>query len=775
MSECYKCGVREAKDGGLCDKCGKGAYLGISSGFDLSRQEGLSFEEFQETYLNDIPDVQAISMADDELILYEYYKKHGIFVPNLKHIAGRYEPEYLKMNEWFSKKFFTVLRERISPIDPQALNEDYFSEVERSFMQFRSKINKIVLDLSDERIYIGTADLNPVILFLKKVIRKRDIVPDCVDVTGNIFIPGSGMFFLELFATLKDKDILQKIQQDISKMNTDDAWELIRSPLVLLIPWDHQQHAFDRWSKTGKRGIIEMATATGKTLVGLMAVELLSQSRENAIVRIFAHSQAILNQWRRECIEKLGLIADVNCDFTTPISCGGLKIYFNTLQSVYKQPEDFPSDLLIVDEVHHTAAFEYRKALAINCNWKIGLSATVEGEVRTNILERDLGPIVYRFSLLEALEKGVLPNFEWKLHTVHLSIPEEKEFEDISKKIRMKFLSVSNDHVTIKRISKEKTTIEDLHDFIKMTEKARYENIQLPNDWRILQSYILQRRWIIHRSRPKLDSAIKLAKQYAAHNKVIIFAMDIATCNTIASELEKENDNIFLVHSEIEEDANKQILRFKNVKYGALIGARMLDEGIDIPDAEIGINVSSSKTRLQLVQRMGRILRKKKDKKPVFHHYIALPKPEYYLQEEDNLTFLDDLSWVQETALRMGVHAELEQEEVPFERLRLNAEEMIRKRYFDRKLTSLPGYGTFRLDYVLRLFPASAKNNIISQLNCMESNHKISDVEWSNILRKGFCKNVEDQLNIPGHWWLLILGGRNPLKIKQIFTEQNIG
>lgn len=438
---------------------------------------------------------------------------------------------------------------------------------------------------------------------------------------------------------------------------------------------------------------------------------------------------------------------------------------------MHKRPWDYSTDLLIVDEVHHGAASEFRKALSVDSEWKMGLSATIEGETRSKILRKELGPIVYRFSLKEALERGIIPKFEWKLHTVYLSIEEEKEFMEISKKIKNLFDTIKYDVRTIRRLSDKKDMIEDLYDFVKLIEIARYKKIDLPEDWRILQSLILQRRWLIHRSKPKLNHAIELAKKLSATHKVIIFTMDISSCNVIAEELSKNIDNVFVIHSDIEEDVNRRIIQFKNAKYGALIGAKMLDEGIDIPDAEIGINISSSKTRLQLVQRIGRILRRQKGKKPVFHHYIAVPSPNYYLYGEDNFTFLDHLSWVQDTALKIGVHAEIEEEEILIKKLRMDAEKMIQRRFFERKLPNLPGYGTFQLEQVLGMFSGKAIENIVKWLNEMDVSHQITDVEWINIVRKAHGKKIDEPLNIPGYWWILILGNRNPKRIKEILEK----
>ena len=79
----------------------------------------------------------------------------------------------------------------------------------------------------------------------------------------------------------------------------------------------------------------------------------------------------------------------------------------------------------------------------------------------------------------------------------------------------------------------------------------------------------------------------------------------------------------------------------------------MLDEGIEIPDAEVGINVPSSKTKLQLIQRLGRILRNRPGKRPVFHHFVAVPRN--YIVSEDSFTYQNDLAWITDVALKMGI------------------------------------------------------------------------------------------------------------------------
>ena len=727
------------------------------------------------------PDVHKISLLDDELMLYEMYKTNTCnIIPTLRRGRIGYKSGYKILEDFFSDRFFNVLIDRVYNADFDGINENYYTYLKDNFVKFRYSVDGSILQVDKESGYFGESGINPALIFFKKILRNQGISPEYVDEAGNIFIPGSAMFFLELYASLVEKDILEKFQDTVKDMAYGDVSWLIKSPVVLLMPWDHQKKAYEAWFNSGKRGIIEMATATGKTLVGLMAIEAMAKEMGGGVVRIFAHSRAILNQWRREVIGKLGLPNNPAFPYTTPVQCSGTTIYFNTLQSVYKNPENYPANLLIVDEVHHGASFEHRKALQIQSNWKLGLSATIDGNEKINVLKRELGPIVYTFSLDDALEKGVLPKFDWKLHTVYLDVEEKKEFKKISKLIIYLFNHIRIDRKTIEDISDHKqSSMDGLHDFVRLVEKARYKGIQLPDKWTKLQGAIINRRWIIHKSKPKSDDAIKLASGYlSAKKKTILFAMDIDTCEHIAKELIKTDTNIFLVHSRMKGDPYEQIEMFKKAEYGVLIGAKMLDEGIDIPDAEIGINVASSKTRLQLVQRMGRVLRMKEGKKPVFHHYIALPDSSDYMENEGGMQYVDDLAWVQDTALKMGVTAELDSRDKVFQRLKTNAEEMVRDRYLSRESLHLPGYGTFRIKNVLKLFDDKVIKNVILKLNTLDPNSTISDVEWSDLVKDTHQKlgdkpndQTGRQLNLPGYWWILVVGDRNPVKIRDIFEN----
>jgi len=231
--------------------------------------------------------------------------------------------------------------------------------VREHFFAFRQSLNLIHQKFSRDS-YIGSLpDIEPIKILLKKLLVKNKKDPLAIDNVGQVFDPGSALFFLELYVTLQDSDLLATIQDDLIKLSPQQADNFTRSPRIIVLPWEHQQAAYDAWVKSGRQGIIEMATATGKTLVGLMAIEEIARTKENATVRVITNSRALLNQWKRESVKKLGLLQDVTRDFNISINWKGIAVHFDTIQRVSANPELYPADLIIFDEVHHLAGPEF--------------------------------------------------------------------------------------------------------------------------------------------------------------------------------------------------------------------------------------------------------------------------------------------------------------------------------------------------------------------------------------------------------------------------------
>jgi len=762
MKRCPKCGRYGNFQGEFCEECSK------AFPFYDPAADGPSWEEYI-AGIEKFGDAAALALADEELIIYKLYKANKQFTPTLR---APYNFEYPWLEEWFADRFFQLLYERMS--SEGAISNSLIDE----FKEFYENICSV--SLYNDPHYPSLTD-STAYLLLKKALKEIGVDPTLLDEISYTLSQGSALFLIELFTRLKAANTIRSFMSEINGVSKNIP-DFARRPIVLLSPWPHQSKAIESWEQNGQRGILEMATATGKTLVGLMAIERLYSHNQNLRALVLCHSTAILNQWRDESIEKLGLPADRSQSYKNPIVLqgqnGALSIQFETIQTAHKDPSQYSADLLIVDEVHHEAAPKFKEALKVAAPYRLGLSATIEGGERLDILERYLGPVVYTFGLKEAMETGIIPSFKWLIHPTQLDVEEEAEYTKLTREINTLFLQVSQDRTTISKIAEASGRIDgntfeisNLNDFIELCRIARYKEVSLPEEWELLQVLVLKRRWILHKSMPKIDWAIELAKAYAPYKKCVLFAMDIESCETIHQRVMGEEIPTYVIHSRLNDRVvRSNIRRFKQEKSGILIAPKMLDEGINIPDAEIGINVASTKTRLQLIQRIGRILRKVEGKSPEFHHFIALPQSDSYINQEDGLNYLDEASWVQNTALRMGLTAEVVAEDKfyqGFHNVRENAERLAHEALSGKKQTL--HFGTINVGNILSKIPDDVLRKLIAMLSEVPESRKISDEEWAKMLRGAYDNRTS--LNIEGIWWVLIAGHRCSASIGKIIKD----
>ena len=754
-----------------------------------------NFDEFANIYLED--PYSGFFWADDALLQYSYYKQHDHrFVPLL---GLDFREEHRKLRDWYSTIFFRLLESRIeseSFFNPVIDDPDYYTDTKELFENFHLTITNLISGLSltqEQRQY--SADIGIINTLLKKTIinlyknappgeKKNCPRPDIVDHTGNIFDPGSGLFFLELFFIIKNRDFLFDLMEIISNTDPKTAMQIATQPKLMLIPWEHQNEAISKWEEFDHYGVIEMATATGKTAVGMMAIEkvwkesLRTEKRKNVL--IICHSTVILNQWRREIIEKMGIPAETGKSYKSGLSPGNLSITFETIQTLMRNPYNYWTDLLIIDEVHHIGGIKFREALEVKHTWLMGLTAHLGESQKRVIIEKELGKVVYEYPILRALTDGIIPQFSWVVHPVYLEIKEQAEFSEISDKIRKLFNYVRNDRPTIRYITNNKDfSIKKMGDFIFLSERARYSGKSVPDQWKALQALILKRRQIIHKSQPRIDKSIELAKKIGNDHKIVLFLMNIESCDFAGRELKKHFDNVFVIHSKIKERPIDVVNRFISADNGILIGADMLNEGIDIKSADIGINVAFTKSKLQLIQRMGRVLRKDGTKKPTFYQFVAIPERSLYVEEMDAELFIDDLAWVQSSALQMGLDLTIEWDDSELTDYRNEAEKFFR---MSNESTAFSGKsGTFDLKSALEEFSSAAVRRMPAILK-LYSHEMITDRQWEDIIRTAHAVieggiDGENQtrkcqfLNLGNAWYILILCGRDPEKLSELFGD----
>ncbi|EHQ36202.1 DEAD/DEAH box helicase [Methanoplanus limicola] len=780
MVLCSKCNKNQAVDMGLCTDC----LISHRSGGSNCVQ----FECFKKDYLKE--PYSGIFWADDALLQYQYYVEDHNFEPILcGEFGGDYREEHQKLEYWYENNFFNILKERLeyqSVYNPLENDPDYYDNIKKKFIDFHRKVlllNSYSDSNNDQHVYSGYLSL-----ILKKILAElangnhsrnnNSVNPEIIERVDSIMDPGSGLYYLELFFMIKDRKFLDDFIDNINSYSPEDAYSLVKTPILTLIPWEHQRNAIIRWKHHNSSGIVEMATATGKTVVGMMAIEdFWKRNRGSGTVRILCHSRVILNQWRNEIVKQMGLIDSRKPESFHPIKLGKFEVHFNTIQRVMKNPQAFEADLIIIDEVHHLAGREFRKVIDAPHKYRLGLTAELGQGPRRSIIESNFGNIVFNYPISDALRDRIIPEFKWVAHPVYLDIAEADEFREVSDSIRKLFTRIKYDSAKIKSLTNnQNATINGIFDFIQAIERAKYSGYEIPEDWKVLQNLIFKRRHIIHQSRPKLEKALNLAKSLGQQHKIIIFLMDTDSCDYVGDELKKEIKNVFVIHSKIKEEPINVVERFKKAPNGVLIGAQMLNEGINIPSADVGINLSYTKTRLQLIQRMGRVLRKDGNKKPIFYQFVAIPEQSFYVNEMDTELFADDLSWIQSTALRMELDVDIEWDDRELLEYKSNVEDYIKSNcHYD--YSGEAKIGTFNLKRVLEEFEPESISRIIDILELFRD-QEINDKQWEDIVKSAHFSKTQNGrykkgefLDIDKYWYILIIGNRNSDKISELFKN----
>ncbi len=369
---------------------------------------------------------------------------------------------------------------------------------------------------------------------------------------------------------------------------------LASGALVHREPRPYQTDALRAWSSASFRGVVVLPTGAGKTLVAHMAID---ERRRSALV--VTPTLDLVRQWHdglgATFATKVGLVGGGEYD-VRPLTV-------TTYDSAYLHMENLGArfGLVVFDECHHLPGESYalgaRFCLA---PFRLGLTATPEREDgRDPVLADLVGPIVYRKDIVE-LTGQYLADYETLRVTVDLSSEERAAYES-ERAIYRQFL-VDNG------ISMASPS--GFSDFIirsSRTEEGR----------RAFTAYRRQRE-IAFTAPAKLDYVEKLLDQHR-HDRTIVFTQDNATVYLLSRR--------FLIpaithHTRVSE-RSKILQGFARGAYSAIATSKVLNEGVDIPEANVAIVMSGSGSVREHVQRLGRILRKGEGKRAILYELVT--------------------------------------------------------------------------------------------------------------------------------------------------------
>ena len=346
----------------------------------------------------------------------------------------------------------------------------------------------------------------------------------------------------------------------------------------------YQAEAVAAWREAGERGVVELPTGAGKTVVAVDAIAALGVPTLVVVPTI-----DLLDQWRRELATEFeGTIGQFGGGEQTHAP-----ITVSTYDSAYRRAEEVGGDFgfVVFDEVHHLGGEGYRDAARLlSAPARLGLTATFERPDGAHEVVADLvGPKVYE-AAVDDLAGEHLADYEIRRIEVALGPEERAAYEDAQgtfvdylKRSNLSLRSGSDYRKLVMRSGNDPAAREAL------LAKQRARRIMMNADAKVTRLGRLLDR---HRE-----------------DRVIVF-----TAHTDLVYRLSERFLLPAITSETGATERREILeRFREGTYSRVVTANVLDEGVDVPDANVAVVLAGSGSEREFTQRLGRILRPNED------------------------------------------------------------------------------------------------------------------------------------------------------------------
>lgn len=352
--------------------------------------------------------------------------------------------------------------------------------------------------------------------------------------------------------------------------------------------WTHQEAALKEFLEH-KRGILEMATGTGKTRTTLAILEKLVNSGKISTIIVTCDGNDLLNQWSTELATLLSnfprrfrLLRHFHThaqrdEFLASPAQSALLCSRKALHEVvFKLPPGIQNQAIIVqDEVHKFGSASHVANLDGRLDafpYRLGLSATPEREydvIGNAFIERNLGPIIYRFSLAEAIKAGILCEFDY------VSLTWAATKDDRGKVQQLHRLRAS--------LAARSTPMSDDEFYQRVAHVYKVSPAKVP----VLSQYLQQHPEVL--------------------NRCIVFLAEVAYAELV---YERIHSLTAAFHAYFSDEDSSVLAAFARGDLDCIITCHKVAEGIDIQDLRTVILMASDRARLETIQRIGRCLRR---------------------------------------------------------------------------------------------------------------------------------------------------------------------
>jgi superfamily II DNA or RNA helicase len=394
----------------------------------------------------------------------------------------------------------------------------------------------------------------------------------------------------------------RRIEPSLNPLKSVDTRARLRT-------WQHE--ALVAWSAAECRGVVQAVTGTGKTRLGQEAIR--AEAARGGRSLVLVPTTALLAQWydilRKDDPDlRVGRLGDGHTD-----SFVRHDVLIATPQSA-KNGTGFSggNGLLVADEVHRYGSPTWSEALDEKFPRRLGLSATYQRDDLGN--EKYLDPYfggpepVYDIGFQRAIADEVVSPFVLAMIGVRFGSYER----DVYDQNAMKAWSARK--TLLEEFDLPRAPFGEYMREVQQTAHGKLGGKAQKLAWSYLSGFSACRTLLADTSL-KVDRALDLSPVVATAHGTLVFTQTVAAAKTVATRFAGFGYSTAAIYGGLDRGEREHILNgFRNQDTTMVSAPRVLDEGIDVPDADLAIVLAASSSRRQMIQRVGRTLRKRPGK-----------------------------------------------------------------------------------------------------------------------------------------------------------------